>query len=82
MSEQFENLLVGMADAGCTETEIKGAEQIIRSGRLDELKKHLKKCRSNLLDEMHESQKRVDRMDYLIRQTEKNNKIKERMTKL
>ena len=43
MSEQFENLLVGMADAGCTETEIKGAEQIIRSGRLDELKKHLKK---------------------------------------
>ena len=30
-----------------------------------------KKCRCGLIDEMHESQRKVDRMDYLIRKAEK-----------
>ena len=71
MSEQIENLLVGMADAGCSEDEIKGAERLMNDERFDDLTKHLKRCRATLLDRMHESQKRVDCMDHLIRQTEK-----------
>lgn len=71
MREQMENLLTGMADAGCTNAEIKGAEQFMEAGSFDELTKHLRKCRCVLLEQMHESQKRVDRMDYLIRQVEK-----------
>ncbi len=70
MSEQFENLLVGMADAGCTEEAVEGARRLIEAGRFEELNRHLKRCRTILLDRMHESQKRVDCMDYLIRQTE------------
>ena len=71
MSEQTEGLLTGMADAGCKEEEIEKAERILQAGDLGELTRYLKQCRCGLLDRMHESQKRVDLMDYLIRQTEK-----------
>ncbi len=71
MSEQTESLLTGMADAGCTAEEIEKAERILQTGDLGELTRFLKQCRCALMEQMHESQKRVDRMDYLIRQTEK-----------
>lgn len=66
MNGQTEDLLNGMADAGCTGEEIKGAERLMEAGRFDELERHLKKCRAVLMDKMHESQSRVDRMDYVI----------------
>ena len=75
MSEPIENLLTGMADAGCGAEEIEQAERILQAGELGELTRFLKQCRRGLLDRMHESQKRVDLMDDLIRQTEKNSKI-------
>ena len=71
MNEQWENLLIGLADAGCTGEDIKRAERFIKTGSFEELNKHLRRCRAALLDDMHKSQKRVDRMDYLIRQAEK-----------
>ena len=71
MSEQTESLLAGMADAGCKTEEIEKAECILQAGRLSELTRFLKQCRCGLLERMHESQKRVDIMDYLIRKTEK-----------
>ena len=71
MSEQTENLLAGMAEAGCTKEEIKRAGCFLNAGSFNELTKFLKQCRCALIEQMHESQNRVDRMDYLIRQTEK-----------
>ena len=71
MSEQAESLLMGMADAGCTKEEIKRAGCFLEADSFGELTKFLKQCRCTLMEQMHESQKRVDRMDYLIRQTEK-----------
>ena len=71
MSEQTENLLTGMADAGCTKEEIQRAGCFLNAGSFNELTKLLKQCRCALIEQMHESQNRVDRMDYLIRQTEK-----------
>ncbi len=71
MNETLNRLLVGMADTGCTKEEIKGAERLLETDNFEELTKYLRRCRAGLLDEMHESQKRVDRMDYLIRQAEK-----------
>jgi hypothetical protein len=35
------------------------------------LQSNLKKCRCSLMDEMHESQRKVDWMDNLIRMVEK-----------
>ena len=71
MSEQTKSLLTGMSDAGCKAEEIEKAERILQAGSLSELTRFLKQCRCGLLDRMHESQKRVDLMDYLIRKTEK-----------
>lgn len=70
-TERTEELITGMIDAGCTQDEIKSAERLINADCFEDLPKHLKKCRAVLMDKMHESQKRVDRMDYLIRQSEK-----------
>ena len=72
MGEQTGELLTGMADAGCTREEIEGAERLLQADDPGELTKHLRRCRAGLLDQMHESQRRVDRMDYLIRQTDKS----------
>ena len=71
MDRQAERLLTGMADAGCKAEEIEKAGRILQAGDLGGLTKFLKQCRCGLLDRMHESQQRVDLMDYLIRQTEK-----------
>ncbi len=71
MSEQLKSLLTGMADAGCNADEINKAVRILQTGNIGELTRFLKQCRCGLLDRMHESQKRVDIMDHLIRQTEK-----------
>ena len=71
MNKQTKSLLTGMADAGCTREEIKRAESISEAGSVGELTKFLKQCRCARLEQMHESQKRVDLMDYLIRRAEK-----------
>ena len=64
-------LTAEMADAGCSDEQIAVAENLLACGMDEELRRHLKRCRSALLLDMHESQRRVDRMDDLIRQTEK-----------
>ena len=53
--------------------------RLYRAGRLEELKKTLRKRRCALMDEVHESQKKVDRIDTVIRQIEKE--LKERNEK-
>ena len=47
--------------------------------KLDEMKAALKKFRCELLDDLHERQKRLDRVDLAIRKAEKE--LKERKTK-
>ena len=74
MNKQTESLLAGMADAGCTAEEIGKAERILQAGSLFEFTNFLKQCRCGLLEQMHESQKRVDLMDYLIRRAEQVSK--------
>ena len=53
--------------------------RLYRAGRLEELKKALRKQRCALMDEVHESQRKVDRIDTVIRQIEKE--MKERNEK-
>ena len=52
---------------------------LCRAGRLEELKTALRKRRCALMDEVHESQRKVDRIDTVIRQIEKE--LKERNEK-
>ena len=61
----------GLTDTGYGDEQKIIASKLFQSGSMDELIRYLKKCRCSLMDEMHESQRKVDRMDYLIRKAEK-----------
>ena len=71
MKMELKAMLDNLADAGCTKHDAEIAGELYKNGQADELIRFLKKCRCSLMDEMHESQRKVDRMDYLIRWAEK-----------
>ena len=71
MKKTMEDMKITLADAGLKQEAINRAEMLLQAGRTDDLIRHLRLCRCDLMDDLHETQNRVDRMDYLIRQTEK-----------
>lgn len=62
-----ENLL----DAGCTEDSVLAVERLYRAGQLGDALRQVKVIRCDLMDELHQSQRKVDCLDYLIRQMER-----------
>ena len=60
-----------LSDIGVDDEHKEMAKQFLESGQKSELIGYLKRGRCTLMDEMHESQRKVDRMDYLIRWAEK-----------
>ena len=71
MEQDYKQILTGMEDAGCTPKEIRDAEKLCDRKDPDALVRHLRRCRCSRMEELHESQRKVDCLDYLIRQTEK-----------
>ena len=61
-----------MADAGCSETVIQRAERLFRYGSSEDLIRCLRSCRCDALEAIHEKQKRLDRLDMLIRETKRD----------
>ena len=61
-----------MCAAGCSDAEITDALHEYRTGGPDRLLRQLRKCRCRRMEELHESQRRVDRLDYLIRETKQS----------
>jgi HD superfamily phosphohydrolase len=64
-------MIDSLSDIGCSTEQEKKAKMLYESGQKAELIRYLKCCRCSLVDEMHESQRKVDRIDYLIRKAEK-----------
>ena len=60
-----------LLDAGCREQTADFVEQLYLAGRLSDALHEMKVFRCDLMDAVHQSQRRVDCLDYLIRQTEK-----------
>ena len=58
-----------ITDAGCRETAIQRAEHIYQGGSSEDLVHCLRSCRCDTLEEIHEKQKQLDRLDKLIRET-------------
>ena len=58
-----------MTDAGCSEPAIRRAEHFYHSGSTEDLIRCLRSCRCDALEEIHEKQKQLDRLDRLIRET-------------
>ena len=63
----IESLTLLLGEIGLSEDEIDLAERLNKAGRTDDLQRYLRLCRCGLMDELHQSQRRVDNLDYLIR---------------
>ena len=71
MSDYEKDLAACLSDAGFTDEAISEAVRLCETGQKDGLIRYLRVKRCDLIEELHESQKKVDRFDYMIRQTEK-----------
>ena len=60
-----------LLDAGCNDESAAFVNQLVQAGRLSDALHEMKVIRCDLMDELHQSQRKVDCLDYLIRQTEK-----------
>ena len=67
---EVKKMIECLSDIGLGDEQKRMTKLLFESGQNSELIGYFKKCRCNLMDEMHESQRRVDRMDYLIRRAE------------
>lgn len=61
-----------LEDAGCDDQLINECIKIVETQRPTELLKPLSRHRAVLLDSLHESQRRIDCLDYLLCRIRKN----------
>ncbi len=71
MSDYETELTDCLADAGFDGDTTSEAVRLYKTGSRDELKQYLRSKRCDLIEQMHESQRKIDRFDYVIRQTYK-----------
>ncbi len=71
MKEELKTILTNLSDAGCGSEELAKAEQLYEAGDAEALLRYFRKCRCRRMEELHESQRKVDCLDFLIRQTAK-----------
>ena len=71
-----EKILENLSDMGCDDKQICFMKKMYEEGDTDIFLRELWKCRCHLMDELHESQKKVDNMDFLIRQIQKEKKFR------
>ena len=60
-----------LLDAGCSDKSVTLVDRPYQAGRLSDALHEMKMIRCDLIDELHQSQRKVDCLDYLIRKTEK-----------
>ena len=68
---EIKALIENLTDNGCSREGASRAKALYEAKDMDGLIMHLRKYRCDLVEEMHDSQRKVDRMDYLIRQVQK-----------
>ena len=64
-------IIQNLKDAGCSSGTISDFMEDIEGGKMEEGLKLLAVHRRSLLDHLHEEQKRIDCLDYLVWQMEK-----------
>ena len=74
MKFDINTILENLTDAGCSAKEIETAKSLCEAGQADALIIHLRKCRCHLMDELHQSQRKVDRLDYLVHTVQEGRK--------
>ena len=71
MSNYERELTDCLTDAGFDCDTVSEAVRLYKTGSRDDLKQYLRSKRCDLIEQMHESQRKIDRFDYVIRQTDK-----------
>ena len=71
MSDYEKDLAVCLSGAGFTDEVVSEAVRLCEAEQKEDLIRYLRVKRCDLIEELHESQKKIDRFDYMIRQTEK-----------
>ena len=71
MSDYERELTDCLADAGFDGDTTREAVRLYRNGIKNDLMRFLRSKRYELIEQMHEKQKKIDRFDYVIRQTGK-----------
>ena len=74
-TKDYEALGQNMADAGCSAETIRLCLSLAESGQWEKLRRELKKHRGKLLDTLHESERQIDCLDYLLYELNRKNKI-------
>ena len=69
-NKDIERIITNMGDAGCSSEDIERVHHLHEAGLDDEIIKCLRRCRCDLIEELHRSQRKVDSMDHLIRTAE------------
>ncbi len=71
MGDYEKDLTACLTDAGFPGDAVSEAVRLCEAGQKDDLVRFLRVRRCDLIEELHESQKKIDRFDHMIRQTEK-----------
>ncbi len=58
-------IIENLRDAGCEEIQIQSIITSLNTGDTKKAQKQIELCRKNILDQLHHSQKCIDRLDYL-----------------
>ena len=66
-----ERLIQNLEDAGCTGEVVQKIMRFCGDGNLPDALHLMKRARCRLMDELHETGRKVDCLDFLIRSTEK-----------
>ena len=70
----IEQMKVSLADAGCSVSDVSEIIRMYENGSIKNTLHLMKKSRCVLMDELHESGRKVDCLDLLIRRMEKEMK--------
>ena len=71
LCDSEESIIQNLRDAGCDERTIAAFLGYIKDGRESESLRLLKKQRSLLLDTVHQEEKKIDCLDYLVYRMQK-----------
>ncbi len=71
-----ENARQCLTDIGCRPDKAARLAELVEANRLAEAKQQLRCLRCDLMEELHVCQRRVDQLDWLIRETERSTAAK------
>ena len=74
---ETDNIRQNLIDAGCSNMDIEEIIRQLQTGNMKDALHDMKKARCKRMDEMHECARKVDCLDYLIRNTQKQLKADE-----